>query len=71
MHAALWTSSGEIRTDTVFYTDEYEKYGNNNGCFVKEAYTPGKWEGLGSWQRSAVSAKIYLEAELRTYGRHL
>ncbi|CAE7040619.1 unnamed protein product [Symbiodinium sp. CCMP2592] len=51
---------------------DQDKFGNNNGSLVPEQADPADaFSGLGSWDKSAVWAKFYLSAELRTCGRHL
>ena len=52
---------------TALYYQDNHRYGNHDGYLVRE---PDGSEDTGSWERSAIRAKFYLVAKLKTRGSH-
>ncbi|CAE7481938.1 unnamed protein product, partial [Symbiodinium necroappetens] len=66
LHASLWKSNGEVKSDTATFTSPASKFGNSNGTLVPEGVAGEGMQGTGSWERSAISAP---KCQLKTCGR--
>ena len=66
-NAKVWNSKGDACDATALYYQDNHRYGNHDGYLVRE---PDGSEDTGSWERSAIRAKFYLIAKLKTRGSH-
>ena len=71
INARLWGRQGDVVDTTAVCSKDYDRFGNRDGEFAPEA--DGE-DDVGTWERSAISARFFLIGRLRTKGstyRHI
>ena len=63
VNAWLWERQGDVVDTTAICTKDSDRFGNRDGEFAPEA--DGE-DDVGTWERSAISARFFLVGKLRT-----
>ena len=63
VNAKLWGRQGDVVETTAVYTRDSDRFGNRYGEFAPEA--DGE-DDVGTWERSALSARFFRVGKLKT-----